>query len=93
MNTTLAAVHAVAINPEDAKKSIIGLILIGISCVLSWLTLQALLKHGKQGDYKQAWNVALACVVAFIPIGLGAIAATVLGYGTAMAQFGLSIIS
>lgn len=78
---------------ENTKKAATGILLVVISLVLGWLTLKSLLGDAKSGNYKGVANVAIASVLAMIPLSLGAYVTVARGYGAAIVNFFGSVIS
>jgi hypothetical protein len=81
------------ININNAKATLTGILLVGISLVLGWLTLKSLLGDAKHGNYSGVAKVGLASVLAMIPLALGAGIATAMGYGASIVNFVGQIIT
>jgi hypothetical protein len=93
MLTTMMILAEPTISAAETKKSLMGLMLIAISLVLSYLTLKALLGPAQQGDYNRTLKIGAASILAMIPLGLGASAVVAMGYGQALAKFGIGLFS
>jgi len=97
MNTLNTLVVMTSKTPEFSlgatEKSLKAILLIGISLVLAWLTLKALLGHAREGNYKSAANVGIASIVAMVPLALGASVIAAMGYGAALLEFVVGLAS